>query len=181
VRWRNRDLGDVSLAKLARDGEGGRRWYVDSRAAIAEYSAARNVDPAYVSDVLAIVSPRVTVEHSVRLADAYIMDRRTTGMMGGRIDALGRYERSGVFGGPKVNAFSAALQGDSNAVVVDAWMFRAAREKRTTPKAYLHVAQQVIECAYALEWPVAETQAAIWQGARAFVGYHSGYAPMVMP
>ncbi len=179
--WRNRDLGHVSLAKLARDGECGRKWYVDSQRAIEAYSVRNGVSSAYVCDVLAIVSPRVTVEYSVRLADAYIVSRITKGMMGGRVSALAKYERTGLFGGPKVNAFSAALQGDAGAVVVDAWMFRAAREKSTTPKAYLHVAQQVIECAYALQWPTSETQAAIWTGARAFVGYHTEYAPMVLP
>jgi hypothetical protein len=58
-------------------------------------------------------------------------------------------------------------------------MYRAARETRNTEKSYREVAYKVEQAAAGLGWPVAETQAAIWQGAREYVGYHTdGYAPM---
>ena len=178
--WRGIDLGAVSLTALARYGAGGRRWYIDSRDSIEFYADRHGFNAERVSDVLAILSPRVSVEHSIRLADSYLKTGAAPGAMRQRLAALERYEVSGAFNGPKVNAFAAALKGDPNAVVIDAWIYRAARETRTTPKAYRETAAQICDVATALDWPIAETQAAIWQGARSFVGYAHGYKPMTL-
>jgi hypothetical protein len=181
MHWRGIDLGHVTLTTLARNGESGRCWYADSRHEIEGYSASHGFDPGVVSDVLAILSPRVTVDFSIKLAHRYLHTGQATGAMQSRQRALDTYRSTGVFNGPKVNAFASALRGDPDAVVVDAWMFRAAREQRTTPRAYREVAWAVRQAAHGLGWPAGECQAAIWQGARSFVGYHEGYAPMVMP
>ena len=178
--WRGTDLGPVALETLARDGATGRGWYADSQQSIERYAARHGDDPARVSDVLAILSPRVTVDYSIRLANAYLRTGSAPGAMRQRLQALARYETSGIFNGPKVNAFASALQGDPDAVVIDAWMYRAAREKRTTAKSYRDTAAKIQRVAIRLGWPPAETQAAIWQGARAFVGFADGYRPMVL-
>ena len=178
MEWRGIDLGTVALATLARSGESGRRWYIDSRESIEDYSYRPGFNAGIVSDVLAILSPRVTVEYSIRLADSYLKTGEAPGAMRQRLKALATYRETGKFNGPKVNAFSAALRGDPNAIVVDAWMYRAAREKRTTAKAYRETAALIQDTANMLGWPAAETQAAIWQGARSFVGYAEGYQPM---
>jgi hypothetical protein len=179
MHWRGIDLGAVTLTTLARNGESGRMWYKDSQREIEAYSVRNGFDCGIVCDTLAILSPRVTVAYSVRLADEWLRFGRATGAMRARVAALRSYATSGRFGGPKVNAFSKALRGDPDAVVVDAWMYRAARETRTTPKSYREVSYKVQQAAAGLGWPAAETQAAIWQGAREYVGYHTeGYAPM---
>jgi hypothetical protein len=180
MMWRGIDLGTVTLKALALDGETGRRWYIDSRASIEDYAFRHGFHAGKVCDVLAILSPRVTVEYSIRLADSYLKTGSAPGAMKQRLAALARYETSGLFNGPKVNAFSAALRGDPDAIVIDAWMYRAARESRTTPKAYRETAARIQDTADVLGWPAAETQAAIWQGARAFVGYAQGYKPMIL-
>ena len=97
-----------------------------------------------------------------------------------RLEALARYETSGLFNGPKVNAFSSALWGDPNSVVIDAWMYRACREDRPTVKAFRRATQRVKATATGLRWPPAETQAAIWMGARAYCGYATDYLPLEM-
>ena len=177
--WRGIDLGHVTLTSLAKVGKGGRRWYIDSKREIDDYSVRNHFDSGVVCDILAIFSPRVTVAYSVRLADAFIRTGDAPGAMRARVKAARAYSQSGVFGGPKVNAFSAALRGDPEAIVIDAWMYRAVGETRTTPKAYRETAYKVLQCAHGLGWSPAETQAAIWQGAREYVGYHTdGYAPM---
>lgn len=176
--WRGTDLGVVAMATLAQSGESGRRWYIDSRESIDGYAFRHGFDAGVVCDVLAILSPRVTVEYGIRLADSYLKTGRAPGAMRQRVAALATYRETGKFNGPKVNAFSAALRGDPRAIVVDVWMYRAAREKRTTAKAYRETARLIQDTADVLGWPAAETQAAIWQGARAFVGYAHGYQPM---
>lgn len=178
MHWRGIDLGAVAFKALALDGESGRKWYVDSADEIHRYADRHGFDPGVCCDVLAIFSPRCTVEHSIRLAHAFLTTGDSPKAMRARVKAARKYGETGTFGGPKVNAFAAALRGDENAVVVDAWMYRAAREQRVTAKAYREVSAKVVETADALGWPPAETQAAIWQGARAFVGYYDGYAPM---
>lgn len=177
--WRGIDLGRVTFTTLALNGEGGRMWYKDSQREIAEYSARHGFDSGIVYDTLAIFSPRVTVGISIELADEWLHTGKAPRAMRARVKALQAYASSGVFNGPKINAFAQALRGDPDAVVVDAWMFRAAREQRTTPKAYREVCHKVRQAANGLGWPAAECQAAIWQGAREYVGYHTdGYAPM---
>lgn len=179
--WRGLDLGEVAFTHLALLGESGAPWYVDSKASIDEYSKRHGYDAGTVCDVLAIFSPRVTVGFSVELADEYIKTGKAPRAMKARVRAADRYRLSGTFGGPKVNAFAQALRGDPSAVVVDAWMYRAARETRNTPKSYREVAHTVRQCAAGLGWTPRETQAAIWQGAREYVGYHvEGYAPMTL-
>jgi len=182
MHWRGIDLGEVALHSLALQGEDGRKWYDDSFDSISEYSRRNGFDPGIVVDVLAILSPRVTVEHSIRLAHEYLTTGKPNpGTMRQRQRALTRYKLTGTFGGPKVNAFSKALRGDPHAVVIDAWMYRALRESRTTAKSYREAADKVRTVADLLGWPAAETQAAIWMGARAYVGYANDYRPMVMP
>lgn len=177
--WRNVDLGEVALVHLALLGEQGRPWYADSLESIKLYSARHHFDPGIVCDVLAILSPRVTVEYSIKLAHEYLTTGEPNpGTMKQRQAALERYKVTGVFNGPKVNAFAKALRGDPDAVVIDAWMYRALREGRTTPKAYREASAKVRAVARRLGWRPAETQAAIWAGARAYVGYASEYSPM---
>jgi len=178
MHWRGIDLGAISLHQLALDGEAGREWYQDSWRSICDYAFRHGRNADRVADVLSILSPRVTVEHSIRLADSYLRTGSAPGAMRQRLEALARYETSGVFNGPKVNAFSAALQGDPDAIVIDAWMYRAVRERRTTAKAYRDTSSLIAACAQELGWPGREAQAAIWQGARMFVGYADGYKPM---
>lgn len=179
MHWRGIDLGPVTMTALALQGRCGRKWYLDSKREIDAYSARHGFDSGIVCDILAIFSPRVTVAYSVRIADEYLRTGKAPGAMRARVKAADDYRLSGSFGGPKVNAFAAALRGDPSAIVIDAWMYRAAREERNTPKSYREVAHKVIQAASGLGWPAAETQAAIWQGAREYVGYHTdGYAPM---
>jgi hypothetical protein len=181
MHWRGIDLGPVAFAHLAVVGKGGRNWYIDSKSEIDSYSVRHGFDSGVVCDILAIFSPRVTVGFSCELAHEYLVTGKSPRAMKARVKAADAYRVSGSFGGPKVNAFAAALRGDADAVVVDAWMYRAARETRTTPKSYREVAHKVRQCAAGLGWKPRETQAAIWQGAREYVGYYTeGYAPMTL-
>jgi hypothetical protein len=134
----------------------------------------------YVCDVLAILSPRVSVSKNVKLAQSYLETGKAPGAMAQRLEALARYEYSGVFNGPKVTAFSRALQGDDSATVVDAWMFRLFNLDSTKPKAYEKASATVARVSRLLGWRNAETQAALWCGARSLCGFTDSYSPIAI-
>jgi hypothetical protein len=168
-----------ALARLAFEHDYGRAWYTESGESIAEYSESVGKTQRYVSDVLAILSPRVSVRQNVRLTKRYIETGTAPGAMKARLVALAKYETTGVFTGPKVTAFSAALQGDSEAVVVDAWVYRLLGVKPSR-QSYGRSAAVVVEVSQSLGWQPAETQAALWCGARALCGLNDKYSPINM-
>jgi len=178
--WRGQPVKVPALADLAQSHAYGRAWYVESGESIAEYASARNLDARYVCDVVAILSPRVSVTQNVKLARRYLETGTALGAMRQRLHALARYEASGIFTGPKVTAFAAALDGDPDAIVIDAWMYRLFNEPRRTAKAYRDVSALVAGVASELGWRAAETQAALWCGARALCGYTDSYSPLTI-
>jgi len=160
------------LGQLALGGVDRRDWYERSKRSVREYAHTQQLNPEYVASVVAILSPRVSVDFNVKLADEYCRTGKASGAMGARVDALDKYERTGVFSGPKVNAFKLALLGDSRACVIDSWMYRVAGDERYPGKlAYIDACDRVRACAEQLGWPIAETQAAIWTGVRRLVGF----------
>lgn len=158
---------------LAMAGAEGRGWYREAQASIEAYAREHELCPKYISDVLAILSPRVSVAFNVTLAKRYLLTGFASGAMGQRQKALEKYERTGYFSGRKVVAFSAALSGDPSAIVIDAWMYNALGDPEVGPSKghYERCCARVLEVADALGWPPAETQAAIWRGTRALVGF----------
>ena len=181
IEWRGEIRTHAGACALAVAGEHGRPWYRESGASVAAYAAEHGKDARYVADVVAILSPRVSVAQNVKLADEYIRTGSIErGVMGSRRVALQRYESGQGFKGPKVTAFSRALQGDADACVVDAWVLRAFGLQ--SKPAHLRTATRSIRATAArLGWPVAETQAALWVGVRALCGFTDSYSPLIMP
>lgn len=184
ITWRGESIARPSLTTLALEHSYSRAWYRDSGESIEDYAASLGLAPAYVCDVVAILSPRVSVAQNARLAQSYLETGKVPGAMRQRLNALAKYETSGLFNGPKVNAFSAALRGDETAVVIDAWMVRLLMPdltgKSIRVKAYRQCAALVRGTASMLGWQPAETQAALWSGCRALVGYQDPYGPLLM-
>jgi hypothetical protein len=137
-------------------------------------------EAAYVADVVAILSPRVSVRQNVKLAREYLETGSIErGVMRQRVEALWRYERDGVVRGPKVSAFARALRGDDGAVVVDTWVLRA--YGLSTRASDLRTAERRIRAlAGHLGWPPAATQAALWVGTRAACGFTDAVSPLLM-
>lgn len=171
----------MPLADLAIAGAYGRTWYTRAANSIETYAYLADLDREYVASVVAILSPRVSVAFNVVLADRYLRTGKADGAMGGRIDALDQYERTGHFNGPKVNAFKLAILGDPRACVIDSWMYRVAGDGRYPTKlAYVDACDRVRAVALELGWPISETQAAIWMGVRELVGFKTEGA-LLMP
>lgn len=173
-----------SLAVLANEGrEDGEGWYDAAHETIKAYAAAAGTTVARVADVLALTSPRQTVTRNVQLASQYLETRSTAGMLPSVIRALEHWEATGEIRGPKTRAFSYALQGIPDAVVIDVWMIRAIpsldASKSLTRKRYRDAATIVREVAAEVGMSPAATQAAIWVAVRRRYRYVS-HAPLEM-
>lgn len=165
---------------LARRGERGRSWYTESSESVKKYADSKGFTHKRVADILAITSPRVSVKRNITLATRYLEEGSTYGIMLGRIRALQRYERTGEFSGPKVTAFSKALQGDTTVVVVDSWMLKAFGELNPTVKAFKYITSVTKMVATRLTWHPVEAQAAIWVGIREQCGFKNA-STLLMP
>ena len=182
--FRGRTVKLATFPQLAREGLHAVDWYDRAAVSVASYAALHGHTVRYVADVIGILSPRVHVSRNVTMADQYLRGLPVQGAMGPRIAALAHYERSGDMAkGPalKIRAFSAALQGDPDAVVIDVWMVRAAGQPGSvTPKRYRALAARIRATATRMGISPAGCQAAIWTGIRARAGYTDA-GDLVMP
>lgn len=178
IQWRKREIAFPSYAGLAEQHKYGRPWYHESGQALDAYADSIGVPFGYACDVLAILSPRVSVAQNVKLARSYLETGRAPGAMRQRLEALARYEARGLLTGPKVTAFSRALQGDNQACVIDAHLFRLFSVDGRDNKAYLSASATLARVAASLGWPIAETQAALWCGVRSLCGFSDNYSPL---
>jgi hypothetical protein len=155
-----------TLHTLALDGQAHRRWYVEGVPALQAMADGLGVDFQLLCDVVAITSPRVHVVRNIRIARDYLTRRAELATLDGA--ALAHYERTGRIRGPKTRAFSDAIQGDPDALVLDVWMSRALgvpQSRLFTKAVHGKASARVGRVARRLGWTVAETQAAIWAGA----------------
>jgi hypothetical protein len=174
VEWRGSAPTLPGPLALAREGCAGLGWYPAATAEVSRFAAARGLPMATVADVLALTSPRQSVRRSVQLAVAYLDKGTLTGTLPNVQAAIAHWERTGVIRGDKTAAFSRALQGDTDAVVVDVWVFRALGldYPNMTPKRYRSAAIRIKGLATRWGQNPRDTQAAIWVGVRARYGLH---------
>jgi hypothetical protein len=170
----------ATLHALALDGKAHRRWYTEGVPALQAMAEGLGVDFQLLCDVVAITSPRVHVVRNIRIARDYLTRRaelatldgasiaRALGTIPSTGVALAHYEKTGRIRGPKTRAFSDAIQGDPNALVLDVWMSRALgvpQEKLFTKAVHSKAVARVGRVSGLTGWTIAETQAAIWAGA----------------
>ena len=166
-------LASATPADIKRAGT----WYCDANA-FAE--SLCTIAPSWTLEVSASVvsafSPRVTWALNKRKAAEYAMGQRPAGLRSA-LDAADRCQREGYDGlrGPKTNAFARAIGGDTDAVVVDIWMCRAAGltygpkskyagQAKDAPSIteYRGIAAAVRTVADAWNMPAADMQALLW-------------------
>ena len=173
LTWRNQRYPFPSFDTVALQGIAGASWYLDSGNNLARYAAELGTSTKRVCDIVAILSPRVSTTQNMRLAQHYLETGTfKRGTMLARQRAVKRYEVWGTFTGPKVVAFSRALQGDVDAVVIDAWIARLFNASpKMTPRQYHAIADKVRDVAARVGLYPAECQACLWVGTRELVGY----------
>lgn len=166
-----RITGMRTLADMALDGADHRYWYDSAReqiglAAQILVGEGHGTTPDRLCELLALFSPRVSVLRSSRFMLHYI---RTRGYMPDVMRtvraSVEHWRITGEIRGPKTRPFADALKGDKSALVLDVWMGEAlgVNPKRWEVRAVWDAgAKRIRQTARYLNWPVAETQAAIW-------------------
>lgn len=151
--------------QAAFEGASGRFWYGNAAHICQLEAEAQGVTKDTFIDVLAITSPRVSVAKNWRLACHWFRYGTTQGMLRSTRAALQHYMDTGVIRGPKTSAFSAALKGDSDAIVLDVWMaafFKHDQRGYSRAAGRIEASSAIRGAALALGWSCAEVQAAVW-------------------
>ena len=140
-------------------------WYRDAEE-VAE-DVARNLDTTLEvgASIVAAFSPRERWSTNVSKAIAYSMGQRPKGLQNNLTMADNAMVKGfDALNGQKTNAFARAIAGDTDAVVIDVWMMRAAQMPTDSPNK-----SQYNECANAVRVIADEfgitartTQALIW-------------------
>ena len=140
-------------------------WYSEARA-FAESLRPHTAWSLEVScSVVSAFSPRVTWAHNKAKALQYSQGITPKGLRS-HVAAADRCVRDGFDGlrGLKTNAFARAIAGDTDAVVVDVWMCRAAGLGKDAPNAteYRAIADAVRVIADKAGMEAATMQALLW-------------------
>lgn len=163
------------LSRLCAAGLAWSDWYDQAHRDLRSVALQRGWPWRDYANVLAIVSPRVQVTRSVRLAHHYlehgIPAKSTLGITAMR---LRHYRETGEIRGTKCVAFARALKGDRSSVVLDVWMARAlaipeswldVRDDRPRNVAVVASAvAKVTQLGSRYDLSPRDTQAAIWSG-----------------
>tara|TARA_R100000808_G_C2143105_1_gene150868 strand:+ start:1274 stop:1822 length:549 start_codon:yes stop_codon:yes gene_type:complete len=112
------------LHEYATAGLDNRFWYEESNRNAAEFCRKHNIPITDFVAVLAILSPRVQVSRSIRLAKQYVLENDTRGIMQQRIRALDIWRATGNVSGVKINSFFDSLMLKGGTVCVDIHMSR---------------------------------------------------------
>ena len=121
-------------------------WYRDAEE-VAE-DVARNLDTTLEvgASIVAAFSPRERWSTNVSKAIAYSMGQRPKGLQNNLTMADNAMDHGfDALKGQKTNAFARAIAGDTDAVVIDVWMMRAAQMPTDSPNK-----SQYNECANAV-------------------------------
>jgi len=154
------------LAKLAQEGERWSGWYRSANLEIHQSADLHGWQWERLADLLALCSPRVAVRRSIRMALHYMRTgQHLPATVYGTRRAIQRYEEEGMILGPKTRAFSLALRGDLDAIVLDTWMARAfevEQGKLSTKRVREECERRVRDAAGMMGLHPAECQAAAW-------------------
>jgi len=157
------------LDQLCQWGNGWVNWYDDAREFIITECERHGWDHDDFINVLAVISPRMSVKRNWDLTVAYFETGKLPrgGVIKSTRVALAHYRKTGEIRGPKTSAFARALHGDTTALVLDTWMARAldVPHSRVTTKANMLVALKLMtEVANRNGISVRDAQAAVWAG-----------------
>lgn len=158
---------DTIILQYARKGFAYRRWYRLARLTVERLAEQAETSPGRVSDIVAILSPRVVVSRNLRLAREYLEHGRTgADVTRSTRVALKHYEETGKIRGPKTSAFALCLRGDDNAVVIDSHILRAFGISIRDRKKYVRqrIVSMIVDAAQCLSITPSACQAAIWAG-----------------
>lgn len=159
----------AKLIDLALEGADGRHWYKDAAVHVRGAAFILDCDAQRLADILALLSPRVSVKRNIRFALRYVKDGKFAGDVMRTIRAsVNHYELTGEIRGPKTGPFARAIMGDLNAIVLDVWMavaFGIDQKRFSVKRVHAECSKRIRAVAKNLGWKNAEVQAAIWYAA----------------
>ena len=149
-------FGDIEKAAL---------WYADAERVALE--VARNLDASLEvgASVVSAFSPRERWSSNVTKAIAFSLGEKVTGLSNNLKMANDSVHLGfDALKGAKTNAFARAIAGDTEAVVIDVWMMRAARMEVDSPNKtqYTELSQAIKRVARMNEMTPRTVQALIW-------------------
>ena len=157
-----------SLSSLAKNGVEFTDWYTKAKKEINNICKKEGWNPGYFTDILSLTSPKVKVVRNIRIALHYMWTGDfLNAVMGNIKKSVENYEAKGIILGQKVYAFSQAIKGDTNAVVLDVWMARALGVEQTrfrNKKVNAECVDKISSLAADMGYSPRDTQAAIWAG-----------------
>lgn len=158
----------VMTATLAQT-EAAAIWYHDAQAVASEVANNLGVTLEVGASIVAAFSPRERWSSNVAKAIAYSLGSRPAGL-GNNLRMADAALAAGfdALNGLKTNAFARAIAGDTDAVVIDVWMMRAAGMDANAPNKgqYLALSESVREVASEFAITPRTAQALIWIIAR---------------
>jgi hypothetical protein len=147
------------------DIEGAAIWYGDARLVAQDIASRMGLPLEHGAAIVSAFSPRVHWSRNITLAIDYAEGRKP-GCLGQSIRAADRARLNGISGlrADKTVNFAKAIAGDSEAVVVDVWMCRAAGLDRDAPTVvqYREISSAVRSLAREWQLEPATMQALIW-------------------
>lgn len=169
------------LVALANIGQAWRHWYSDAREYIWSVCEREGWDMDEFVNVLAVLSPRISVSRNWDLTVAYFRNGKVLPSWSGVVQSvrtsLATYEATGHIKGRKTSAFARALHGDSTALVLDTWMAKALdvpHAKVTQVGNMRRAKQRMTRLCKLLDCTMVEGQAMVWAGTAITHGIRPG-------
>lgn len=163
----------------------GRSWYPETNRRLREIAVRTDSTPAHAAAIFSIVSPMVQVMTALDWTEQILAGERTYGAFPRQAyaiqAALGTRYPVRYVSGPKVNPFYRAIQGDTNALVLDRWaLYAAGHEQRASsiPRAvWREIESAYRSAAAACGESVRAFQAIVWIVVRESTPRRNGIVP----
>jgi hypothetical protein len=163
------NYGSLILSASLAQTEAAAIWYHDAQAIASKVASNLGTTLEVGASIVSAFSPRERWTSNVAKALAYSMGERPAGL-GNNLRMADAALAAGfdALKGLKTNAFARAIAGDTNAVVIDVWMMRAAGMEAGTPNKseYLALSESVVTVADRFGIMPRTAQALIWIIAR---------------
>lgn len=122
-------------------------WYLDAEKVALEVANNLNTTLEVGASIVSSFSPRERWTTNVAKAISFSLGKEVKGLSNNiRMANLSLTMGFQALNGLKTNAFARAIAGDDEAVVIDVWMMKAAKEKNPTP-----TPRQYAEMTFAIE------------------------------
>lgn len=163
----------------------GRSWYPETQRRLRLIAQKTGSTPAQAAAVFSIVSPMVQVMTALEWTEAILEGQRTYGAFPSQAPKIekARSTRRPVryVSGPKVNPFYRAIQGDTDALVLDRWALYAAGHPERASSVPRAVWQEIDAAYRAAAAACGETvrafQAIVWIVVRESTPRRNGVVP----